>query len=33
MANDEQSIFEAPETIGRMLVTTWALLTSSVADE
>jgi len=28
MANDEQSLFEAPETIGRMLVTTWALLYS-----
>jgi Protein of unknown function (DUF3500) len=28
MADDEQGTFEAPETIGRMLVTTWALLYS-----
>jgi hypothetical protein len=33
MADGEQSIFEAPETIGRMLVTTWALLYSMDGDQ
>ena len=33
MTNDEESTFEAPETIGRMLVTTWALLYSMDGDQ
>ena len=33
MANDQQGTFEAPETIGRMLVTTWALLYSMDGDQ
>jgi hypothetical protein len=33
MAKDEPSTFEAPETIGRMLVTTWALLYSMDSDQ
>ena len=33
MTSDEQSTFEAPQTIGRMLVTTWALLSSMDDDQ
>ena len=33
MANNEEGTFEAPETTGRMPVTTWALLYSMHGDQ